>query len=68
MGEGAKIVVTNIDTGQTREAETVENGTYVIPLLPVGNYKATCSRDGFKTETRTGIILTVDEKATVTFP
>lgn len=64
---GAKIIVTNIDTGQNREAVSVDNGTYVVPLLPVGNYKATCSREGFKTETRSGITLTADEKATVDF-
>lgn len=64
---GAKIVITSIDTGQSREAVSVDNGTYVIPLLPVGNYKATCSHEGFQTETRTGIILTADDKATVDF-
>lgn len=64
---GAKIVLTNIDTGQSREAVTVENGTYIIPLLPVGKYKAVCSHEGFQTETRPGIILTADEKATVDF-
>ena len=64
---GAKIVVTNIDTGQSREAVSVDNGTYVIPLLQVGNYKATCSHEGFKTATHTGIVLTADDKATVNF-
>jgi hypothetical protein len=64
---GAKIVITHIDTGQSREAVTVDNGTYVVPLLLPGNYKATCSREGFKTETRTGIVLTADDKITVDF-
>ena len=64
---GAKIVITNVDTGQSREAVSSDNGTYVIPLLSVGNYKATCGHEGFKTETRSGIILTADDKATVDF-
>ncbi len=64
---GAKVVVTNVNTGESREAVTVGNGTYVIPLLQVGNYKATCSQTGFKTATRTGIVLTADDKATVNF-
>src|SRR5437016_3621148 len=64
---GAKIVVTNIDTGQSREAVSVDNGTYVLPLLLAGSYTATCSHEGFKTETRTGIVLTADDKATVDF-
>jgi hypothetical protein len=63
----AKIVVTNADTGQSREALSTDNGTYVVPLLLPGNYTATCSHDGFKTETRTGIVLTADDKVTVDF-
>ena len=64
---GAKIVVTNIDIGQSREAVSVDNGTYVLPLLLAGKYTATCTHEGFKTETRTGIVVTADDKATVDF-
>jgi hypothetical protein len=64
---GAKIVVTSNDTGVSRTAETVDNGTYVVPLLPVGSYTATCTHAGFKTETRTAVVLTADEKATLDF-
>ncbi len=63
----ARIVVTHTATGQVREAASAENGTYVIPLLPVGTVSVTCSRTGFKLESRTGITLTADEKATVDF-
>src|SRR5262245_3002175 len=63
----AKVVVTNIDTGQSREALSADNGTYVVPLLLPGNYSATCSHEGFKTETRTGIVITADDKVTVDF-
>src|SRR2546426_7398366 len=64
---GARIVVTHTTTGQVREGASAENGTYVIPLLPVGTVSVTCSRTGFKLESRTGITLTADEKATVDF-
>jgi Carboxypeptidase regulatory-like domain len=62
-----KIVVTDTVTGQAREVVTTESGTYVVPLLPVGNFSVTCSHPGFKSETRTGVKLTADEKATVDF-
>src|SRR5262245_57843343 len=63
----AKIVVTDTVTGQAREVVSTESGTYVVPLLPVGNFSVTCSHPGFKSETRTGVKLTADEKATVDF-
>ena len=63
----AKIVVTDAVTGQSREVVTAENGTYVVPLLPVGTFSVACSRPGFKTETRIGVKITADEKATVDF-
>jgi Carboxypeptidase regulatory-like domain/TonB-dependent Receptor Plug Domain len=48
---GAKITATN--TGNqtfqvSREAVTDENGAYQIPALPIGTYRVTIERDGFK--------------------
>lgn len=63
----AKIVVTDVVTGQTREVSSTGNGTYVVPVLPVGTFSVTCSRPGFKTETRSNVKITADEKATVYF-
>jgi hypothetical protein len=63
----AKVVVTDAVTGQAREVVTTESGTYVVPLLPVGSFSVTCSHPGFKSETRIGIKLTADQKATVDF-
>src|SRR5260370_36707124 len=63
----ARIVVTHTTTGQVREAATTENGTYVIPLLPVGIVSVTSSRTGFKLESRTGITLTADDNGPVDF-
>ncbi|MGH7868519.1 MAG: carboxypeptidase regulatory-like domain-containing protein, partial [Candidatus Dormibacteraceae bacterium] len=64
---GAKVVATNAGTGQSREALASENGTYVLPLLPVGNYTITCTHAGFKSETHPDVTLTADQKATVDF-
>jgi hypothetical protein len=63
----AKVVATDTVTGQSREVAATENGTYVIPLLPVGSFSVTCSHPGFKTETRSSVKITADEKATVDF-
>ncbi len=62
---GAKVVATNIATNQSRETVTADNGTYVIPLLPVGMYIVTCTHAGFKTSTHEAVKLAPDEKANV---
>jgi len=38
---GAKVTATNAATGFTRDATSVEDGGYVIPELPAGNYTVT---------------------------
>src|SRR5437016_4926705 len=63
----AKVVATDTVTGQSREVISTESGTYVVPLLPVGTFSVTCSHPGFKSETRSGVKITADEKATVDF-
>ena len=58
---GVKVVVTNQQTGLTRETKTGANGDYVIPLLPVGLYSVTAEQTGFKTAVHTDVGLTVDQ-------
>jgi hypothetical protein len=58
---GVKVVVTNQQTGLTRETKTAANGDYVIPLLPVGVYSVTGEATGFKTAIHTDVGLTVDQ-------
>ena len=62
---GAKVVVLNDDTGISRALETDQNGHYSAPLLNLGNYRVTATLDGFQTEVRTGIVLTVAQEALV---
>src|SRR5689334_14154676 len=45
---GARVVAINAATGQSRETTTTSNGTYVLPLLPVGVYTVSCTRAGFR--------------------
>jgi len=44
-----------------REVTTEATGTYSAPLLPIGNYSIKVEVAGFKTETRTGIVLNVND-------
>ena len=58
---GVKVVVTNQQTGLTRQTTTRESGDYVIPLLPVGVYVVTGEHTGFKTAIHSDVALTVDQ-------
>ena len=58
---GVKVVVTNQQTGLTRETKTGSNGDYVLPLLPAGVYSVTGESTGFKTAIHTDVGLTVDQ-------
>src|ERR1700730_7701092 len=54
-----KIRITNIATGVSREVTTNDEGVYSAPNLQPGTYQAQFSSQGFKTELRSGIELTV---------
>jgi Carboxypeptidase regulatory-like domain/TonB-dependent Receptor Plug Domain len=45
----AVVVLTNIDTGQSRSVTTDANGSYKFSLIPPGNYSVSFSASGFKT-------------------
>src|SRR4051794_13691584 len=52
-------------TGQRRTTTTEENGTYAIPLLPIGEYVVTVEAQGFKQSTVRNVVLQVDQDARV---
>jgi hypothetical protein len=59
---GAKVTITNTDRNLViREVSTETTGTYSAPLLPIGNYSVKVEAKGFKTETRTGIVLNAND-------
>jgi hypothetical protein len=45
---GAKITITNIDTGENRTSITDNAGSYVLTALPVGRYSIAAELSGFK--------------------
>lgn len=48
---GAKVTITNVDTGVSLSTTTNNTGNYTFPLVQVGNYDVKCEMQGFKTET-----------------
>ena len=62
----ATVTVQNEATGFTRTVATLPNGEFLFPSLPVGQYKLTVSKAGFTTYVQTGIVLTVNQAATLT--
>src|ERR1700730_10831378 len=58
----AKVTITNTDRNQVvRAISTDPNGIYSAPLIPIGNYSIKVEAPGFKTTTRTEIVLNVDD-------
>jgi len=53
------ILITNIATGVSREATTNDEGFYSVPNLLAGTYEVKFSAQGFKSEVKRGITLTV---------
>lgn len=64
---GAEVMARRVATNETFTAVTNSNGDYRIFPLPVGEYQVTVKSRGFKTETKTGIILEVGKTSRVEF-
>ncbi|HEY7181672.1 MAG TPA: TonB-dependent receptor, partial [Blastocatellia bacterium] len=64
---GASVTATNIATGLTRSATTDMSGTYRIPLLQPGVYEVKIEINGFSTQIKKGIVLTVGQSLTLNF-
>ena len=60
-----RVEVMNTDTGVARTLQSDGSGYYSAVLLPLGMYKVTATLQGFQTEARTGIELTVGREAVV---
>ena len=63
--QGATVAVKDIDTNLQVKVLTVAAGQYQVPNLPIGNYNVTFSKDGFKTENHTSILVFGDRTTTV---
>lgn len=63
----AQVLVRNTATNGVRVATTNEDGVYTIPALVPGMYDVKAEKTGFKTATRTGIELQVQQTARIDF-
>ncbi len=63
----ATVQVKNNGTGKVQQVSTDAQGRYTVTDLPVGNYEAQASAQGFQTTVRPGINLTVGAQAVVDF-
>jgi hypothetical protein len=57
----AKVTVTSQLTGLTRESKSNNQGSYSVPLLPVGKYVVAAEKDGFKIALSSDNELKVDQ-------
>jgi Carboxypeptidase regulatory-like domain len=62
---GATVTARNVDTGFNRTVPSNEDGAYRLEFLPIGRYVVEVSLSGFKTATRSGIVLSVNDTARV---
>lgn len=62
-----RLTVKNVETGVVRRAQSGEEGAYVVPELPVGNYELRVELAGFRPVTRKGVRVVVGETAMVDF-
>ena len=58
---GVTVVIGSQDTGASREATTDTQGTFRVPLLPVGKYSAKAELTGFRAFEQKDIVLNVGQ-------
>jgi hypothetical protein len=64
---GVQVTVTNTATQISREATTDHDGFYQVLALPIGSYKVTATRDGFRTVESTEYKLLINQALRVDF-
>ena len=62
---GATVEIRNTETGATRVLISDTSGRYAAPSVPVGPYAVSASKEGFTTQTQTGLRLVVGQSAVV---
>ena len=63
----AKVTLLRVATGEKRDGVTDSSGNFSFPLIEIGEYRVTAEAQGFKTETKTGITVELQQKARVDF-
>ena len=64
---GAKVTVTEVDTGLTFNATTDDHGSYTFNALRPGNYVLKAEMTGFRSEETKNVVLTVSQHTNIDF-
>ncbi len=62
-----KLTLLRVATGERRQAVTNSDGNYSFPFIEIGEFTVTAEMPGFKTQTKTGINVELQQKARVNF-
>lgn len=62
---GAKVTLNDAETNVPRETVSNDQGYFTLPLLRPGRYDLLVEKDGFRTVVQKGIVLEVDQRATI---
>ena len=60
---GAKVTLSNPETGFSRQFTSEENGRYIFTLIPPGTYQLRVEKEGFNAYVQSGITLAVGQSA-----
>jgi hypothetical protein len=63
----AEVVAHNQASGVDTRTVTTSQGVYTVPYLIPGTYTITATKQGFKTERKTNILLNIDQTSTIDF-
>jgi Carboxypeptidase regulatory-like domain len=63
----ASVVIRNEETGSQRQLTTNSDGTFSAPSIPIGAYTVSVEHDGFASEKRTGIVVTIGQAVQLRF-
>ncbi|MEG9435739.1 carboxypeptidase regulatory-like domain-containing protein [Edaphobacter sp. HDX4] len=64
----ATVIIHNEETGNERKLVTGSNGRFSAPSIPIGTYTISVQHDGFSTQRRTDIPLTIGQSKELDFP
>ena len=65
---GASVTARSSETGLERTVPANEVGEYRLEFLPIGSYTVEASLDGFKTASRSGVVVRVNDTVRVNIP
>ena len=65
---GASVIITQVETGIRRNAETNEVGVYDAPLLDPGKYSVAVKKQGFRSVVQSGIELHANDSVQISVP